>query len=384
MPGIYLHIPFCKQACHYCNFHFSTSLKQKPAMVQAILNELEARRDYLENQPVTSIYFGGGTPSLLNEAELEAIFTKIYKLFKVEPNAEITLEANPDDLTVEKLKALRQTPVNRLSIGIQSFAEVDLQFMNRAHNAPEAKNCIENALNTGFENLTVDLIYGAPTTSDAQWIENIETVMNYGIPHLSCYALTVEPKTALAHFVKVGKTPAIEEEQAARQFEILVQITKNQGYEHYEISNFSKPGMYARHNSSYWFGKPYLGVGPAAHSFDGRLTRQWNVANNAVYIAQLGNYEISQFPSFSIAEYEILTPAQRYNEYVMTTLRTMWGSQLEHIVALGQSFAEHFLKIVEIFITKGWVIRKDNTFILSTQGKLLADFITAELFWESL
>lgn len=381
MPGIYLHIPFCKQACHYCNFHFSTSLRQKPAMVQAILQELEWRKDYLGNQPVTSIYFGGGTPSLLDEAELDAIFEKIYSLFKVEPNAEITLEANPDDLTLEKLQALRQTPVNRLSIGIQSFAEVDLQFMNRAHNAAEAKVCIENALAAGFENLTVDLIYGSPTTSDAQWLENIETVTSYDIPHLSCYALTVEPKTALGHFVKTGKIPAMDEEQAARQFEILTKMLADKGYEHYEISNFAKPGWYARHNSSYWFGEPYLGIGPAAHSFDGKNIRRWNVANNAVYIgkwedAKIGVLETTQ----ALFEQEILTPAQRYNEYVMTTLRTMWGTQLPQIQNFGEDFEEHFLKIVLPFVIKGLVIRKEVTFTLSEEGKLLADFIAAELF----
>ncbi len=381
MPGIYLHIPFCKQACHYCNFHFSTSLRQKPAMVQAILQELEWRKDYLENQPVTSIYFGGGTPSLLDEAELNAIFEKIYTLFKVEINAEITLEANPDDLTLEKLQTLRQTPVNRLSIGIQSFAEADLQFMNRAHNAGEAKVCIENALTAGFENLTVDLIYGSPTTSDAQWLENIETVTSYDIPHLSCYALTVEPKTALGHFVKTGKVPAMDEEQAARQFEILTRTLADKGYEHYEISNFAKPGWYARHNSSYWFGEPYLGIGPAAHSFDGKNIRRWNVANNAVYIGEIGEWKMEGLETTQgLFEQEILTPAQRYNEYVMTTLRTMWGAQLTKIQAFGGNFEKHFLEIAEPFIAKGWVLRKEDTFTLSEAGKLLADFIASELF----
>lgn len=360
-------------------------------MVQAILQELELRKDYLENQTITSIYFGGGTPSLLDEAELEAIFTKIYQLFQVEPNAEITLEANPDDLTVAKLQALRQTPVNRLSIGIQSFAEADLQFMNRAHNATEAKICIENALNAGFENLTVDLIYGSPTTSDAQWIENIKTVTSYDIPHLSCYALTVEEKTALAHFVKTGKASAVDEEQAARQFEILTQLLANQGYEHYEISNFAKPGWHARHNSSYWFGEPYLGIGPAAHSFDGKNTRQWNIANNVLYIKNVPNLEgMAHLSGENLAhregapnllfEQEILTPAQRYNEYVMTTLRTKWGTHLDKITAFGEDFAAHFLKIGNTFVAKGWVERKDNTFTLSAEGKLLADFIAAELF----
>ncbi|MFN7117561.1 MAG: radical SAM family heme chaperone HemW [Saprospiraceae bacterium] len=380
MAGLYLHIPFCKQACHYCNFHFSTSLKQKPAMVQAILRELELRQAYLENKPLSSIYFGGGTPSLLDAAELDAIFNRIGALFSIAEGAEITLEANPDDLTADKLQSLRQTPVNRLSIGIQSFAEADLQFMNRAHNAREAKACIENALALGFENLTVDLIYGSPTTSDAQWIENIETVVHYGIPHVSCYALTVEERTALAHFVKTGKAPALDEEHAARQFEILTAMLADAGYEHYEISNFAKPGWHARHNSSYWFGEPYLGVGPAAHSFDGRQTRQWNIPNNALYIRALTEAEpLLELPR-QIFEQEILTPTQRYNEYVMTSLRTMWGVQMPQLQTFGLEFEQHFLKTVQDFIAKGWVIQRADAFILTMEGKLLADFIAAELF----
>ncbi|MDX1943748.1 MAG: radical SAM family heme chaperone HemW [Saprospiraceae bacterium] len=391
MPGIYIHIPFCKQACHYCNFHFSTSLKHKGEMVAAILQELELRKDYLSNKNITSIYFGGGTPSLLNNNELDQILDKIYHVFKIEHDAEITLEANPDDLTKEKLQALRQTPINRLSIGIQSFAEEDLKFMNRAHNATEAKRCIENALEAGFENLTVDLIYGSPTTSDAQWETNIQTIINYNIPHISCYALTVEPKTALDHFVKVGKAPSIDEEQAARQFEILIQLLTNQGYEHYEISNFAKPGWYAKHNSSYWFGEPYLGIGPAAHSFDGNNIRQWNVANNALYIKNMLHFEGEAYLGIQdlahlegtpnpLFEKEILTPAQRYNEYIMTSLRTMWGIKLPDIQAFGKDFEAHFLQTVPSFIEKGWIFEKDNSFILSTKGKLFADFISAELF----
>ncbi len=390
MPGIYLHIPFCKQACHYCNFHFSTSLKYKSQMVDALVHELERRHDFLGNAALSSIYFGGGTPSLLNENELQQIFDKIYQLFKVEPDAEITLEANPDDLTKAKLQALRQTPINRLSIGIQSFSEEDLQFMNRAHNATEAKLCIEYALAAGFENLTVDLIYGSPTTSDARWAQNIQTVVDYGIPHVSCYALTVEPKTALDHFVKIGKAPPIDEEQAARQFEMLMQILRANGYEHYEISNFAKPGKYARHNSSYWTGEPYLGIGPAAHSFDGNRTRRWNVANNARYLkgvedacpplaeedGKMGALEETWF------EQEILTDAQRYDEYVMTALRTTWGAKLTKIETFGQPFAEYFLREVEPFLAQNLVVGQDDIYTLTDAGKLLADFIAAQLFWE--
>ena len=288
MAGIYFHIPFCKQACHYCNFHFSTSLRYKEEMVQAMLRELEARRLYLPDEPLDSIYFGGGTPSLLSEGELMAFFEAVNRYFRLSPKAEITLEANPDDLKPETLAALGRSPVNRLSIGIQSFAEEDLRFFNRAHDAHEARRCLDNARAAGFGDLTIDLIYGAPTTSHAQWAENLEIAFSYQIPHLSCYALTVEPRTALDHFIKKGKAPAVDEEQAARQFGYLVEATQAAGYEQYEISNFALPGRYAVHNSNYWTGAPYLGIGPSAHSFDGE-SRQWNVANNAKYLKAVGS-----------------------------------------------------------------------------------------------
>ncbi|HMO37885.1 MAG TPA: radical SAM family heme chaperone HemW [Saprospiraceae bacterium] len=384
MPGIYLHIPFCKQACHYCNFHFSTSLRHKPTMLEAMLQEIRLRRDYLQGATLDSIYFGGGTPSLLSTAELMRFFDTIFHYFAVAPDAEITLEANPDDLTVDKIAALRQTPVNRLSIGIQSFAEVDLQWMNRAHRADEAQICIENALAAGFDNLTVDLIYGAPTMPDAQWIANIQKVLDYGIPHVSCYALTVEPETALAHFVKTGKTRPVDEEQAARQFEILVQMLQTHGYEHYEISNFALPGRYARHNSSYWSGEAYLGIGPSAHSFDGGLVRRWNVAHNAHYWQYMATTPeaLSQLQG-TLFEQEVLSPAQRYNEYVMTALRTMWGVQADHLWRMHEAFAAHFEQKVQPFIRAGQVQHFDQTYTLTAAGKLLADFIAAELFFEN-
>lgn len=384
MPGIYLHIPFCKQACHYCNFHFSTSLRYKEEMVGAMLRELELRSEYLDNKNITSIYFGGGTPSLLTDKELTQIFDKIYRLFNIEYDAEITLEANPDDLTKEKLQSLYQSPVNRLSIGIQSFAEDDLKFMNRAHNATEARACIENALDAGFENLTVDLIYGSPTTSDVQWRANIQTIIDYNIPHISCYALTVEPKTALGHFVAKGKVPDVDEEQAARQFEILIQMLRANGYKHYEISNFAKPGWYARHNSSYWSGEPYLGIGPSAHSFDGKCTRQWNVANNAKYMQLLHPPHLGGVAHVNgLFEQETLSSAQRYNEYIMTSLRTIWGAKLQKIRDFGTEFEAYFLKNIQRFMHLNYIMIKENAYVLTDEGKLLADFIAAELFWET-
>ncbi len=377
MAGIYLHIPFCKQACHYCNFHFSTSLRQKGAMVEAIVRELEWQKDYLQGAPLSSIYFGGGTPSLLDVAELEQIFSKIYQLHSVRADAEITLEANPDDLSLEKLQALRNSPVNRLSIGIQSFAEEDLRFMNRAHNAHEARACIENALALGFDNLTLDLIYGTPTTSHEQWARNLDTIFQYPIPHLSAYCLTVEPKTALDHFVRQGKASPVDEEHANAQFLYLMEATQAQGYEHYEISNFAKPGRYARHNSSYWLGEPYLGIGPSSHSFNGQ-SRQWNVANNAKYLKILNEGNVTQITDTELFELEELSPATRYNEYVMTGLRTIWGCDLQKIAPVFQSY---FVENVQPFIDKGQVLMQNHQYRLSASGKFMADYIAAQLFF---
>ncbi|MCB9316280.1 MAG: radical SAM family heme chaperone HemW [Lewinellaceae bacterium] len=375
MSAIYLHIPFCKQACHYCNFHFSTTLRSKPAMVQAILRELELQRDYLGGATLKSIYFGGGTPSLLDLAELEQIFEKIYALHPVAGDAEITLEANPDDLTLEKLRSLRNhTPVNRLSIGIQSFHDVDLQWMNRAHTAEHARACLRDAAATGFQDLTIDLIYGAPSTSDVHWAENVQIALDAGIPHLSCYCLTVEEGTALAHFVRQGRSEPVDEAKAVRQFEYLQDAAAARGYEHYEISNFALPGRYARHNSAYWRGAKYLGVGPSAHSFDG-LSRQWNVANNARYLKSL---EAGLLPF----ERELLTPAQRYNEYVMTSLRTVWGCAESQIETFGEPYARYFREEIRQFMQNGTVEQgEDAAYRLTRSGKVLADQIASALFW---
>jgi len=253
-------IPFCKQACHYCNFHFSTSLKYKDEMVRAIGKEIELQQGYLDSKELKSIYFGGGTPSLLSGADLDYLFEKIAQHYTIAPDAEITLEANPDDLTTERLQTLRDSPVNRLSIGVQSFFEEDLTFMNRAHNAEEAVRCIKEAKYFGFDNMTVDLIYGSPTTSHAHWQKNVEQVLAFDIPHISCYCLTVEPNTALEHFVKKGKTEPVDEAHAAEQFEMLVAMLTAAGYEHYEISNFAKPDQHAKHNSNYWLGEQYLPI----------------------------------------------------------------------------------------------------------------------------
>jgi putative oxygen-independent coproporphyrinogen III oxidase len=372
MAGLYLHIPFCKQACHYCNFHFSTSFKNKDAMVATLLHELRLQKEYLEGEPLETIYFGGGTPSLLSQREMDSIFEAIFKHYPIaSQNIEVTLEANPDDLIPLKINELRSSPVNRLSIGVQSFSEVDLRFMNRAHNASEALACIQNAQQAGFENLTVDLIYGSPTTSHQQWAENLLTLVSLKIPHLSCYCLTIEPKTALAHQVKKGAAKPVDDEHAAQQFEHLMAATEHAGYEHYEISNFALPGWHSRHNAAYWQGKKYLGIGPSAHSYNGH-SRQWNVANNANYTRSI--QEAGHIPF----ELEVLTPVQRYNEYVMTGLRTVWGCSLLKIKGLG--FEAHFVEGVKAFLTDGTIEKEGDTYRLTKAGRFLADGIAAELF----
>jgi oxygen-independent coproporphyrinogen-3 oxidase len=342
-------------------------------MVDAILIELELRRDYLQGQALGSIYFGGGTPSLLDLTDLEKIFNKINSLYQLLPDAEITLEANPDDLTPEKIRDLKNyTPVNRLSIGIQSFADADLQWMNRAHTARHAQACLEGVFAAGFQDITIDLIYGAPTTPDAQWAENLNIAMQYDLPHLSCYCLTVEEGTALGSFVRKGLQPPVDEERAARQFEYLVETMAQHGYEHYEISNFAKPGHYARHNSSYWNNESYLGVGPAAHSFDG-ISRQWNVANNAAYIKSMGEGK-------TCFEREVLTQTQRYNEYLMTAFRTIWGVEEAKIQAFGAPYSASFTEMVQPFLMSGTIERLGGNYRLSRAGKLLADRVVMELF----
>lgn len=373
MSGIYVHIPFCKKACHYCNFHFSTSLKLKNELLQALHLELQLQREYLQGVPLQSVYLGGGTPSILEVGELVQLFEQIASLHTIAPDAEITLEANPDDLSAEKLADLRRyTPVNRLSIGIQSVHDRDLQWMNRAHNSAESRQALELALNAGFEDLSIDLIYGIPGSSDADWAENVALALKYAIPHISCYCLTVEEGTALHHFVKKGKAAPVDEAVAARQFEYLCQSLADAGYEHYEISNFALPGRYARHNSSYWQGAHYLGIGPSAHSFNG-VSRQWNVSNNVLYIKSLQDGNLA-------FEIEVLTPEQRYNEYVMTGLRTIWGCDATKIAALGRQFLPYFEAQAQVWIAQGHMYTEAGRYGLTNSGKLLADGIAAALF----
>ncbi|MCJ0741313.1 radical SAM family heme chaperone HemW [Pedobacter montanisoli] len=372
MFGIYIHIPFCKQACNYCDFHFTTSFKNTDTLVDAICKEIILKKDRI-NSAVSSIYFGGGTPSVLPAAQLQKIFNTIEKHFSIHTDAEITLEANPDDLGQEKIKALRLLPVNRFSIGTQSFYNEDLQWMNRAHNAEEAECNIKRCQDAGFENLSIDLIYGFPLLSNEKWKNNIQTVLDLQIPHISAYALTVEPKTALAVAIKKGKQTNVNDEQAADQFMILTELLAMNGFEHYEISNYAKPGRYAVHNTNYWKGVPYLGIGPSAHGFDG-TQRYININNNTKYIESILQNQLPE-------HIEFLTEANKFNEYIMTSLRTMWGIDLKKIETdFGRAYADKVNTEIRPFLKENHVILENNRIVLTASGKLFADGIAAELF----
>jgi len=373
MAGIYIHIPFCKQACFYCDFHFSTSLKYKDELLQALIKEISLQKNYLDGETVETIYFGGGTPSLLNADEINLLVGTITGLHAVSSNAEITLEANPDDLNKDKLQSLRQTDINRFSIGIQSFFDDDLEWMNRVHRSNEAEASVKRAQDAGFENITVDLIYGYPLLNDQKWKYNLDKVFELGVPHISSYSMTVEPKTALAAFIKKKKQAEMNDQQSAGQFILLMDAMEQKGFEHYEISNFCRPGHYSRHNANYWKGVKYLGIGPSAHSYNGD-TRQWNVANNAKYIQAL---ETGQVP----AETEVLTEADRLNEYIMTSLRTIWGLDLDKLNSIAAGSAGQMLIAARRFFENQWIEQKDSLIYLTPMGKLYADHIASELFF---
>ena len=372
MAGIYIHIPFCKQACFYCDFHFSTSLKKKSELIDALILELELRKAELQNDTIDTIYFGGGTPSLLTMSEISRIIEGVYKNYSVSENPEISLEANPDDLSETTIKSLAESPVNRLSIGIQSFFETDLKQMNRAHNAKEARACLDMATSY-FNNITIDLIYGIPKMSLDQWNENLQIAFGYNIQHISSYALTIEPKTALESFIKKGDYPPIDDTLALQHFNHLISETERNGFVQYEISNFGIPGYFSKHNTSYWKGKSYLGIGPSAHSFN-TTTRSWNIANNSKYIDSI---QKRLLPNTA----ETLSINDQYNEYVMTGLRTIWGVSLEELThRFGLIYVEHFLKFSHKFLNQGTLERKDASVTVTNKGKFLVDGIAAELF----
>jgi len=372
MAGIYIHIPFCKQACHYCDFHFSTSLRKKDELTRALVNEMGLRKQELNDQIVETIYFGGGTPSLLSADELKLLMDSVYVNFNVVTNPEVTIEANPDDLTLKQIKNLATLPINRLSIGIQSFFDQDLKLMNRAHNAEEAKRCLEEATKH-FKNITIDLIYGIPGFSNERWIQNIETALSFNIPHISSYALTVEPRTALDALIKKGKIPNIDETQAEEQFCILIEKLEAAGFIHYELSNFGKLDYFSKHNTSYWQGKPYLGFGPSAHSYNGK-ERSWNVRNNSIYINSLSHGVLPM-------ETEALTLSDQYNEYIMTGLRTFWGVSLEKVGQdFGNTFKTYLLEQSQKHIDQHLLYINGDKLLVTQRGKFLSDGIASDLF----
>ncbi|WP_433814894.1 radical SAM family heme chaperone HemW [Flavobacterium johnsoniae] len=382
MSGIYIHIPFCKQACHYCDFHFSTSMKKKDDMVLALAKEIGMRKNELldsarsDNEIVETIYFGGGTPSVLSNDEINFLISKVYKNYKVVENPEITLEANPDDLSAERILELSKSPINRLSIGIQSFYEEDLKMMNRAHNSAEAKKCLEEATKY-FDNISLDLIYGIPEMSDEMWKQNIQTALDFGIPHISSYALTVEPKTALSKLIQTGKIAEPQDEAASNHFTILVEMLQKNGFIHYELSNFGKENYFSKNNSAYWLGKKYIGIGPSAHSYDGEK-RGWNIANNSLYLKAIQNDELP-------IETETLTISDRYNEYIMTGLRTIWGVSLNRIEQeFGSEYLNYLLEQSQKFLNDDLLSIENNILKPTLKGKFLTDGIASDLFYLDL
>ncbi|EKT3965711.1 radical SAM family heme chaperone HemW [Flavobacterium psychrophilum] len=376
MAGIYIHIPFCKQACHYCDFHFSTSLKKKDEMVLAIAKEIAMRKNEFKNQTIETIYFGGGTPSLLNVSDLMFLINQVYSNYNVSQNTEITIEANPDDLSENRIIELSKTPINRLSIGIQSFFEEDLQLMNRAHNSAEAKKCLEIATQY-FDNISVDLIYGTPGMSNERWLENIKIALDLNIPHISSYALTVEPKTALHKFIKDGMMPQLDDAMAHEQFLILVDTLETNKFIHYELSNFGKENYFSKNNSAYWLGKKYIGVGPSAHSYDGK-NRSWNLSNNGRYLKSISE---NTLPS----ETETLSKTDKYNEYIMTGLRTIWGVSLNKIESeFGEKYLKYLLKNTQKYLDDTKLILENNILRTTRKGKFFCDGIASDLFYLDL
>ncbi|NQX97960.1 MAG: radical SAM family heme chaperone HemW [Flavobacteriales bacterium] len=373
MAGIYIHIPFCKQSCSYCDFHFSISLKYKTDLVKALVLEIENRKHQLTSE-INTIYFGGGTPSLLNDDELKLIIDAVHQNYNVASNIELTLECNPDDLSKNKLKELKNAGVNRLSIGVQSFDNEELQFFNRAHNSSQAESSIKRSQDVGFENITIDLIYGSPLLTDKIWLENLQKVNDLEVPHLSAYGLTVEPKTKLDHQIKTGQFPILDDDKMIAQFKVLVQKTKEFGFTQYEVSSFGKKGFYSQHNSNYWKGVEYLGFGPSAHSYIGEK-RIWNVSNNIKYIKALNTAGI-------YFEEETIDEKTAFNEYVLTRLRTIWGIDLDFIKNnFNEEINTHFQKEIQQYSKSSYLQTEKDKITLTKEGIFIADKITSDLFY---
>lgn len=373
MAGIYIHIPFCKQSCSYCDFHFSTSLKYKSELVKALIHEIEQRKNDLIGE-VKTIYFGGGTPSLLDAEELKLIINSVYKNYNVAGKIELTLECNPDDLSQQKVQELKISGVNRLSIGVQSFDNSELKFFNRVHDSNEAESSIKRSQDVGFENITIDLIYGSPLLTDRIWLDNLQKVNDFGVPHLSAYGLTVEPKTKLEQQIKTGQLPALDDGKMISQFKILINKTKEFGFTQYEVSNFGKEGFYSQHNSNYWRGEEYLGIGPSAHSYL-KNKRLWNVANNIKYINALSKKE-------AYFEEEIIDEKTAFNEYVLTRLRTIWGVDVDYISNhFNGELNDHFKKEIQSYLNSSYLQAEKNKITLTQEGIFIADKITSDLFY---
>lgn len=374
MAGIYIHIPFCKSKCAYCNFFSLASQSKMNDYLDALKNEIVSRNQYLGNEMVETIYFGGGTPSLLSADDIAEIIEILHKNFNIISKPEITLEVNPDTVDKEKLISLKEKGINRISVGIQSFNDDDLRYLDRKHNSKHALQIIDDLESVDFDKLTLDLIYGIPTLTEEKWNKNLDIFFSTGISHLSAYALTVEPKTILGQKIEKGILQDVNEDATIRHYEILIERTKECEFEHYEISNFAKKGFRSQHNSIYWKDVKYLGLGASAHSYDGN-SRQWNVSNLTKYI----NTDFDTDTDFF--ERELLTKDDKFNEYVMTSLRTSWGCDINKIASeYGISYANHFLKNVKSYVDKGIMLKNDNSYILTDNGMLLADGIASEIF----
>lgn len=375
MAGLYIHIPFCKQKCHYCNFYSLATRKYRKEIFKALLKEIEIQYQYLRGEKLETVYFGGGTPSLYDPELLEELIQKAISVFGISDSPEITLEANPDDIAPQWLGKLSKTSVNRLSIGIQSFHDPDLKYLHRVHTGSEALNVVGVAKEFGFNNLSLDLIYGIPTLSEVSWLENLKTAISFYPAHISAYALTVETGTALDHLIKRGKYRAVDDEKSQKHFNLLRDFLSGNGYEHYEISNFALPGKYAKHNTSYWTGEKYLGIGPSAHSFD-KSSRQWNVSNIQAYLDGIDSGKLN-------FEKEILTETQKINEYIMTSLRTMWGLDLHRIEKeYGLAYADDLRNRILIHEKSGKIMVNNEKLFITPQGKFYADGIAADLFFD--
>ena len=371
MAGLYIHIPFCKKACHYCNFHFSTSLKNRKKIISSMIKEIEIKSIGYEDL-IETIYFGGGTPSLLSIIEIDSLIKAVIDNFKISKKPEITLEANPDDLNTSKLKELSNSLINRLSIGIQSFNDQDLKLMNRSHNSFDSINCIDNSLKY-FDNISIDLIYGMPNSNLISWEKNLNLALNWDLNHISAYALTVEPKTALEKYIQKEIILPLDEEFVYDQFNLMHDKLSDLNYINYELSSFAKKGYFSKNNSGYWLGKKYVGIGPSSHSFDG-FSRSWNVSNNKLYVSDIQNNKMYH-------QKEKLTHIDQYNEYIMTGLRTMWGISLSNLQEkFGKKIKTHFVTKSKKFIESKLLIIENDLIKTSKKGKFLSDGIASDLF----